>query len=507
MVELKRAEAPFQKTMPSSNMSLPPITCFLVLSFLLAGDALALVQPFSTSPLSIRDFYSHRCSRWSGLAATIAPRSESSSSIPGEDDIDDDSPSDAYDDDQEVVSYNQARFRRYLQSMYKHVRNKRTLANRMDDELKMMEIQHYKLTGDEAPKCRFERSLHSYNGETCRPDMSSYTMVCNAYAKSGLGKAGAELAEDAYKRYEARCGHIEPPNAIIKTACLNAWCHADDFEKANQWLDDIENSYAATGSEVDAPDFITYTTYLEGLANSRHLPGEYIGKRAKEILEKMQRVSESGENPWARPNRYTYISAMKCQLKNSDGLAMMDRVERIYRQMERDYEKYGTYDLKPKAVSTVSYFNAASRCKGGLKAAQKADKFLHEMKERYEKTGDRDYKPLVGMYVGIMTAYGRVEYENAKLAVQRVDELLEDLQGYGYEPSTNAITAAINARVATRSLDSVREAEEIFRRIENPDTVSYQCRKYICLAVNERLPPPKINATTYPTYTNNFLFY
>jgi hypothetical protein len=42
---------------------------------------------------------------------------------------------------------------------------------------------------------------------------------------------------------------------------------------------------------------------------------------------------------------------------------------------------------------------------------------------------------------------------------------------------------AINAKVNPRSEESVRQAEELMRSMEEPDAVTYQCRKYALLGL------------------------
>lgn len=332
-------------------------------------------------------------------------------------------------------------FRRYLQTMKRHIRAKTTLANRMDDELKRMEISAYNLEGNNAPKCRYSVSTHSYAGPPCEPDMSCYAMVADAYAKAGLGRVGAELAQSVYERYENNNLSGIAPNAIFKTACLNAWCHADDWDSIDGWLQRMENEYIATNHEADAPDCVTYTSVLEGLSNSRKLKGHEIVRRSMKLLEKMKDLAASGTNSWARPNRFAYISVMKCQLRAGDGMEMIDRVESIYKRMEEDYKIFQTHDLKPRAAAAVSIFHAAARCRGGFKAAIRAEKLLREFQQRYEETGDADYRPVEGMYVAIMTAYAKTETLTAEKGADRAESLLEELESSGDKPSTHAITA------------------------------------------------------------------
>jgi hypothetical protein len=413
-----------------------PIALACIYFVVTSSDAFQFSRPIS------RQF----CKSPSSLAVSVSAPPTDQQRIPDDDDDEDDE--DEFDDNFDSKDYQgSGSFRRYLRSMRRSIRAKTTLANRMDDELKRVEIAFYNLKGKNAPKCRYSVSAHSYEGPPCEPDMSCYAMVATAYAKAGLGRIGAELAQNVYERYEKNSQSGIAPNAIFKTALLNAWCHSDDWIKIDGWLQRMEDEYAATNHEADAPDCVTYTSVIEGLANSRKLKGYEIANRSMNLLQKTKDLAESGTNPWARPNRYTYISVMKCQLRTGDGMEMVDRVESLYRQMEEDYKIFQTHDLKPRAVASVSIFNAAARCRGGIKAAMRSEELLTEIKQRYEETGDPDYCPVEGIYVALMTAYAKVEVNSAEKGGDRAEVLLAEIEKYGDKPSTQAITAGEKVQV------------------------------------------------------------
>lgn len=405
---------------------LAPIALACIYFVVTSSDAFQFSRPLSS-----------QCKSQSSLAVSVSAPPTGQQKIPDDDDDDDE-----FDKKFDSKDYRgSGEFRRYLKSMRRSIRAKTTLANRMDDELKRVEIAYYNLKGNNAPKCRYSVSAHSYDGPSCEPDMSCYAMVATAYAKAGLGRVGAELAQNVYERYEKNSLSGVAPNAIFKTACLNAWCQADDWAKIDGWVQRMEDEYAATNHEADAPDCVTYTSVIEGLANSRKLKGYEIASRSMKLLQKTRDMADSGKNPWARPNRYTYISVMKCQLRTGDGMEMVDRVESLYRQMEEDYKIFQSPDLKPRAIASISLFNAAARCRGGMKAAIRAEELLSEFEQRYEETGDPDYRPVEGMYVALMTAYAKVEANSAEKGGDRAEVLLAEIEKHGDKPSTQAITA------------------------------------------------------------------
>jgi hypothetical protein len=406
---------------------LEPIALACIYFVVTSSDAFQFPRPISRQ----------LCKSPSSLAVSVSAPLTGQEQNPYDDEAEDE-----FDDNCGSKDYRDSGiFRRYLRSMRRSIKNKTTLANRMDDELKRVEIAFFNLKGKNAPKCRYAVSAHSYEGPPCEPDMSCYAMVATAYAKAGLGRVGAELAQKVYERYEKNSVSGVASNAIFKTACLNAWCQADAWDKIDGWLQRMEDEYAATNHEADAPDCVTYTSVLEGLANSRKLKSHEIVSRSLVLLQKTKDLADSGKNPWARPNRYTYISVMKCQLRNGSGMEMMDRVESVYRQMEEDYKIFQTEDLKPRAVASISLFNAAARCRGGMKAALRAEELLLEFNQRYELTGDPDYRPVEGMYVALMTAYAKTEMNHAEQGGERAEVLLAEIKKHGDKPTAQAITA------------------------------------------------------------------
>jgi hypothetical protein len=330
-------------------------------------------------------------------------------------------------------------FYKYLKTMSFRIKSKRTQANRMDDELKRLEINFYNLTAEDAPQCRQDVYKFSYKGPLVRPDASCYSLVCNTYANAGLGETGAVLAEEAFRRYEEHDG--VKYNAFILTALMKAWAAADDWEKADFWLQEMEDKFAETKDPVNAPNSKTYTSYIKGLANSRKLNKYEAAEKSLEILNKMREFYCSGENTLALPNRFTYSSVMKCQEHAYAGIKGIFRVEKVFRQLQDDYNRFGVSSMKPSAISALPLFTAASHCTGGIQAAERVEKILEELQARYDETGDLEYRPLEAMYTSLLATFAKVDSRNAKMCSQRVDKVLEAMKRNNITPSTHAITS------------------------------------------------------------------
>lgn len=388
---------------------------------------------------------------------------------------------------QRKVSHHESdrvQFRQYLRELNRFVRNRKTLANRLDDELKQMEFEfHRPPGGDERLKCRYPNSV-SYKGPIVAPDVHCYAMAASAYARAKLGTIGGELAESVHERCVTY--NAESSNKILKTAVANAWIQADDWEKADQWMEEMEYQYQKSGLESDAPDTISYTHYLEGLAVSKTLSVEEIVRRCEDTLRKMTEGFDSGENPFASPNRFTYIAAMKCRARRSDaGIAVVQEMEELLRELERRYEANQDPDLKPNSFCYVPVANAAARCKGGMKAARMAEALLLEQEHKYKETGDADYLPLDGSFTACFTAYARVESEDAAEASLKVRRLFSQMQGSTertHKPTAHAYTAAINGIVIDATTENLEEASRVLRSMPYTDSVACQCGKhFVCV--------------------------
>jgi len=255
----------------------------------------------------------------------------------------------------------------------------------------------------------------------------------------------------------------------------------------------------------------TYTQYLEGLASSQKLTGKEINKRSDAILEKMK----SGDNALARPNRFTYISAMKCRArllsdaddKNDDitdehvklsGMEYVKNVESLLRELESIYNETGDKNLDPNAFCYVPIANAAARCRGGIEAARHAESLMWELLEKFKKTNEYDHKPVDGMYTAVLTAYARVDPEDAEVACQRVRILLKEINDNlnRHRPTNFVYTAAINVLVIDPSAENLKEAEAILKRMP-VDSVAYQCGKCFFLCCKAHLFIQSLISITY----------
>ena len=186
--------------------------------------------------------------------------------------------------EQEALS--RAKFCNYLQSLHA-IRDKRERVLKMDAELAIME-ERWKLSISTNRqytgwylKDDDNSNVRSYTGLAFEPDASCYAIVATAYAKAGMGSEGARRAERLVDRLSSYPGtQKQVHQKVLLSAIMKAWAMADNWTKANEWLDQM----TIKGS---APDMMTYTMFLDALAQSQSANVEQIQHETREILGRM----------------------------------------------------------------------------------------------------------------------------------------------------------------------------------------------------------------------------
>jgi len=331
------------------------------------------------------------------------------------------------------------------------VKSKDALAYCMDDELKLLEIRYYGLTGEDAPKLRYGQHQCRYHGPISRPIPAVYSKVAAAYSTGKVEHQRAQAVEDLVMRYERFSGEHAP--AKLLTAVMKAWLVVDDLEKADQWLAEMESRYAKSQNQADAPNTAAYNTYIDRIRKSRRLAPNAIRTKCTAVLDQMRRQYLTGENPWAFPDRSTYQSLMICYAHGSRGSAAFDEVHEIYNRLNEDYLKTGSERLKPTAVSTIPLFNAASHCADNRTATELVETLLEDLQSKFKATGDPDHRPVDGVYSSLLTLYGKVSKGAAKGNLDRVDRALLSMKENGVHPTDHTLTSGKPKVVVSEVID------------------------------------------------------
>lgn len=349
--------------------------------------------------------------------------------------------SEDYDQNDQNDSPDFNEFHRHLKRVSFKVRNSKTRATLMDDELKRLETKFYKLTGDDGATRTTDSPKHSYQGSIFRPDSKCYAMVINAYAKSGHGRTQAILAEETCRRFE-KFNPDAHANAFMMKGVMKAWLGVGDLKKAEEWLMKMEASYARTLESENAPDMMSYTLFLEALALSN---GDYeakAGPLSLKILGRMRSAYLRGRNLLVMPTLRTYLSVMRCQERSYRGIVAVNKLRDVLEQLEKDYEAFGRPDsCTPNAQAVMSVINAASKCRGNMQAILIMEEVIQNLQKRFEMTGELEYRPIDQMYTLLLSAYSKVNAENAPICSNKVGEFLAMMSKNDMSPSIYATTA------------------------------------------------------------------
>jgi len=328
----------------------------------------------------------------------------------------------------------------------------------MDAELLAMEDRWYLNSQNCSP---------SYWGLAVEPDSSCYAIVANAYSNADMGEEGAKRAEELVERLSSKPTLQIKTNRVLLSAVVKAWARADNWVKANEWLERMKASESQNSES--GPDVFTYTTYLEALYKSNSKSNDEIKQEALNMLEEMKKLP----NENARPNAYTYASVMKCVSRSND----MERVEALLQERIQMYHDSGKeLNMKPSARDYSAVVDAWAKAGRGLEGAKRADALLQELKTIYKKTGDFAYRPNEYVYASVLTAYSRiVDPDDVLVALRRTDQLIEDFeQDPSLSNSAHVYSAAMQVRVNEANQKGAEEAEALLRRMTSPDRIAYQ---------------------------------
>jgi hypothetical protein len=300
------------------------------------------------------------------------------------------------------------------------------------------------LTAEDAPYCKHDDDSNerfSYHGPIVKPDASCYELVTHAYAHAKLGKQGAELAEGAFRRYEQNNQPGQYASRYIMKEVLKAVVGAQEFQKAIDLLQLMEDRFQETKDVELAPDSRMYNVVTSGLANINVKDKKYAAVTSRQILNNMRSIFISGDNPLAMPNRYTYTHFMQCEAKVGKGHGTFQRLEDLYRQLEADYSSMDRFDvLKPDALSALPLFQVAVNSKSNTYVIHRAFDVFDELQQRYLNIGDPAYAPVEKMYKYLYTSVGRLRHGQAVEFNDRVNQCIDLMKQNFLDASIYTIT-------------------------------------------------------------------
>jgi pentatricopeptide repeat protein len=200
-----------------------------------------------------------------------------------------------------------------------------------------------------------------------KPNVLAYSLVMDAFAKSGEKDAGSKA--ESLLRHAQSLG-VEP-NLFCYNMVIHAYCRqgrrGGAVDHAERILNEIEEKYEKTGDASLRPDVVTYTSVISAWANSNRRG--YAAKQAEEILNRMKDSSP--------PNTVTYNAVLKAWCRSGEKNAAKRALD-IFKRMETEHLK-GNQMVQPDRITFNTLIHALSKS-GKSEDMNHAEVILSQMK-------------------------------------------------------------------------------------------------------------------------------
>ena len=293
------------------------------------------------------------------------------------------------------------------------------------------------------------------------PDVKSYNMVVDAYAKIGEPQRAEAVLMRLEKLWKSGNEQVKP-NTILYNSVIDAWAKTGRREapqRAEAILQQMEELYRQ-GNEDVCPNTICYSSVINAWAKSRE---KGAAQRAEAILDHMLKLQEAGQQD-CRPNTRSFTAAIDAWARSKDAHAPQ-RAEALLNKMEELWRQ-GSADVRPNTISYSAVINtwAKSREKG---AARKAEAILNQMLELQE-SGQGECRPNTICFNAAIDAWARSRDADAPRRAEELLEKMEELYRRGNEdvcPNTISYNAVINAWAKSREKGAAQRAEAILHHM------------------------------------------
>lgn len=211
------------------------------------------------------------------------------------------------------------------------------------------------------------KKLGANGNPSSRPDIISYNIAMNAFAKSRrrdsplkVEKLLREMNEEFDKTGDPRLR----PNRRSINICLDAWAKSGldgADERIMEWITTMREALENGQSKI-SPDMWSYTHYLQALSKAGR---PRMGDEAELVLEEMEELYRKGYQS-LKPNVLTFTNVIHCiALSGQDdaverALAILDRMEDLHVQ--------GFGDVRPNIFTYNCVINTIAKSKRHKKA-------------------------------------------------------------------------------------------------------------------------------------------
>ena len=294
-----------------------------------------------------------------------------------------------------------------------------------------------------------EYLARSGRNDEAKPTVLAYTMVMDAFAKSG--------EKDAGTKSEALLRHMEREGVKSNLFCYNMVINSytrqgrrgGAVDNAERILHELEDIYEETSDSAMKPDVITYTSLVTAWANSNRRG--FGANRAEEILNRMMTAG-------CRPNTVTFNAVLKTWCRSAEKNAP-ERAFNIFKQMEEEY-KNGNQRVKPDRITYNTLIHTLAKS-GAMEHAQN---ILVQM----ESDADPRLRPNTFSYNTIIEGWSKVRGgDGASKAYIVLRKLLTaEKDGRGVRPDSFSFNNVIFALSRSGLKSAALRAEELLQYME-----------------------------------------
>ena len=297
-----------------------------------------------------------------------------------------------------------------------------------------------------------EYLARSGRNDAAKPTVLTYTMVMDAFAKSGEKDAGTKA--------EALLRHMEMEGVKSNLFCYNMVINAytrqgrrgGAVDNAERILHELEEIYEKTADPAMKPDVVSYTSLVTAWANSNRRG--FGANRAEEILNRMMKAG-------CDPNTVTFNAVLKTWCRSAEKSAPR-RALNIFKQMKME-NKNGNQRVKPDRITYNTLIHIFAKS-GKMDAMEHAQTILAQM----EIDTDRRLRPNTFSYNTIIEGWSKVRDGDGSFKAYAVLRklLTAEKDNRGVRSDSFSFNNVIISLSRSRMKSSALRSEELLQYME-----------------------------------------
>ena len=300
------------------------------------------------------------------------------------------------------------------------------------------------------------KKLHEITGYSrYRPDVHTYTILIDAYAKQRGPKGevrplqAERVLQEMYDFYTSRDRVVGEtavrPNVVAYNNVMRAWANAGQPQRAETILRALmDKPGGLTTVSVlprTTPSLVSFHIVITGWA--RH-GGPEAGERAEAILKLMDEVKDSDGIPMPiKPTVRTFNAVMHAWSRSG----IVEGAERAESILTSLLNEEGGNQPTHISFATALHAHAMSAAEGG---ALRAEQVLHKQKLYWQRTRSENVRPAEPSYASVLLAWNlrsaNTNQVNGLYAAEHAEAVLERFkEETGEMPSFKMFQDAIEA--------------------------------------------------------------